>query len=63
MRHSSERPGIPSTHHRHVQAEQLLPALQRTSRYRFHEDDRDRPSDTLRASRHYEPDSDAEGES
>ena len=63
MRNASERFGTPSTHpHRQAQAEQRLPALQRTSRYRFHEDDRDRSSDS-RTARYREPDPDVEGES
>jgi hypothetical protein len=64
MRNASERLGTPSIQpHRQVQAERLLPALQRTSRYRFHEDDPERSSDNSRTARYREPDSDVEGES
>ena len=61
MRNASERFGTPSAHpHRQAQAERLLPALQRTSRYRFHEDDPDRSSDNTRTARYQEPEPDVE---
>ena len=37
----------PTNHDRHVQADRLLPTLQRTSRYRFH-DDEDQSSEDAR---------------
>ena len=62
MRNASGRLETPSQHpHRQAHAEQLLPALQRTSRYRFHEDDGE-ASENVRTARHA-PDPDVEDES
>jgi hypothetical protein len=62
MRAASDRFGRASAHHPQVQW--LLPALPRTSRCRFHDDDRDQSFEESRTpARYHEPDLDGEDES
>jgi hypothetical protein len=53
----------PQHPNRQAHAEQQLPALQRTSRYRFHEDESERFPDSLRTLRYHARERDAEDES
>jgi hypothetical protein len=67
MRNASGRLETPSQHlhrylHRQAHVEQVLPALQKTSRYRFHEDEGE-ASDSVRTARRHGPDPDVEDES
>ena len=65
MRAESERSVRASEHHnRQMPAQRLLPALPRTSRYRFHDDDRDQSVGESRTTvTDNETDPDLEGES
>ena len=65
MRTASDPFGRASAHHnRHAQWQQLLPALPRTSRCRFHDDDRDQSFEESRTTARYnDPDPDVEDES
>ena len=60
MRHATGT--TPPNHDRHVQVDRLLPTLQRTSRYRFHDDEDQSSEDSRHRERDDASDPDLEDE-